>query len=56
MGSGMHFCGINVKESVNFIEVYIIIVRYLPGDSDMNQLDTIFRALGTPSEDQWPVI
>ncbi|KAI8323544.1 Pkinase-domain-containing protein, partial [Martensiomyces pterosporus] len=27
---------------------------YLPGDSDMNQLKTIFRALGTPTEDDWP--
>jgi serine/threonine protein kinase len=28
---------------------------YLPGDSDMDQLKTIFRALGTPTEDDWPV-
>lgn len=28
---------------------------YLPGDSDMDQLKTIFRALGTPSEEDWPV-
>ncbi|KAJ1982390.1 TFIIH complex serine/threonine-protein kinase subunit kin28 [Dimargaris verticillata] len=27
---------------------------YLPGDTDMEQLDTIFRALGTPTEDEWP--
>ena len=26
---------------------------FLPGDSDLNQLHTIFRALGTPSD--WPV-
>lgn len=26
---------------------------FLPGDSDLNQLSTIFRALGTPSD--WPV-
>ena len=28
---------------------------YLPGESDMDQLKTIFRALGTPTEDDWPV-
>ncbi|KAF9645608.1 Pkinase-domain-containing protein, partial [Thelephora ganbajun] len=27
---------------------------YLPGESDMDQLKTIFRALGTPTEDEWP--
>lgn len=28
---------------------------YLPGDSDVHQLNTIFRALGTPNESEWPV-
>jgi cyclin-dependent kinase 7 len=28
---------------------------YLPGDSDMDQLQTIFRALGTPTDQDWPV-
>lgn len=28
---------------------------YLPGESDMDQLKTTFRALGTPTEDEWPV-
>jgi serine/threonine protein kinase len=28
---------------------------YLPGESDMDQVKTIFRALGTPTEDDWPV-
>lgn len=27
---------------------------FLPGDSDLNQLTTIFRALGTPTD--WPVL
>ena len=30
-------------------------VPYLPGESDMDQLKTIFRALGTPTEEDWPV-
>lgn len=29
-------------------------IPYLPGESDMDQLKTIFRALGTPTEDDWP--
>lgn len=28
---------------------------YLAGESDMDQLKTIFRALGTPTEQEWPV-
>ncbi|KAJ1913668.1 TFIIH complex serine/threonine-protein kinase subunit kin28 [Mycoemilia scoparia] len=27
---------------------------YMAGNSDMNQLDTIFKALGTPTEEEWP--
>lgn len=27
---------------------------YLPGESDMDQLRTTFRALGTPTEEDWP--
>ena len=30
-------------------------VPYLAGESDMDQLKTIFRALGTPTEEDWPV-
>ncbi|KAF9338245.1 TFIIH complex serine/threonine-protein kinase subunit kin28 [Podila minutissima] len=29
---------------------------YLPGNTDMDQLETMFRALGTPSEAEWPGI
>lgn len=28
---------------------------YLPGENDIEQLNTIFRALGTPKESEWPV-
>ena len=28
---------------------------YLPGESDMDQVRTTFRALGTPTEEDWPV-
>ena len=31
-------------------------VPYLPGDSDVGQLNTIFRALGTPNEQDWPTM
>ncbi|KAI0343218.1 Pkinase-domain-containing protein [Trametopsis cervina] len=27
---------------------------YLPGESDLDQVKTTFRALGTPTEDDWP--
>ncbi|CAH1756864.1 13532_t:CDS:2 [Entrophospora sp. SA101] len=27
---------------------------YLPGDTDIGQLEIIFKALGTPSEEDWP--
>jgi len=28
---------------------------FLPGDSDLDQLNKIFQALGTPTEENWPV-
>lgn len=31
-------------------------IPYLPGESDMDQLKTTFRALGTPTEEDWPVL
>jgi len=30
-------------------------VPYLPGETDIEQLDLMFRALGTPTEEDWPV-
>lgn len=30
-------------------------VPYMAGESDFEQLNTIFRALGTPTEQDWPV-
>jgi len=30
-------------------------VPFLPGESDLDQLSRIFQALGTPSEECWPV-
>jgi cyclin-dependent kinase 7 len=29
-------------------------IPYLPGGSDIDQLKTIFRALGSPTEEEWP--
>ncbi|KAG8990501.1 TFIIH complex serine/threonine-protein kinase subunit kin28 [Tulasnella sp. JGI-2019a] len=29
-------------------------VPYMPGESDLDQLKTIFHALGTPTEEEWP--
>lgn len=30
-------------------------VPYMPGESDLSQLQSIFKALGTPTEEDWPV-
>jgi serine/threonine protein kinase len=30
-------------------------IPYLPGESDLDQLQKIFQALGTPQEGEWPV-
>lgn len=30
-------------------------VPFLPGESDLDQLTKIFQALGSPSEETWPV-
>jgi cyclin-dependent kinase 7 len=41
---------------LSVIEVLILFqLPFLPGDSDLDQLTKIFQALGTPSEETWPV-
>ena len=30
-------------------------VPFLPGESDLDQLTRIFQALGSPTEESWPV-
>jgi cyclin-dependent kinase 7 len=30
-------------------------VPFLPGESDLDQLNRIFKVLGTPTDDVWPV-
>ena len=36
---------------------YLILLQtpFFPGDSDLDQLSKIFQALGTPTEESWPV-
>lgn len=41
--------------SVYQINVLLYKVPFLAGDSDLDQLTKIFEALGTPTEDTWPV-
>lgn len=31
-------------------------VPFLPGESDLDQLTRIFQALGSPTEETWPVV
>jgi cyclin-dependent kinase 7 len=33
----------------------VLRVPFLAGDSDMDQLKKTFHALGSPTEDEWPV-
>ena len=44
-------------DCMNFLNMdfYFIQVPLLPGDNDLDQLSKIFQALGTPSEQDWPV-
>ena len=44
-----------MNSSVLNIDFYFGQVPLLPGDNDLDQLSKIFQALGTPSEQDWPV-
>jgi cyclin-dependent kinase 7 len=47
--------GVDVWAAGCIFAELLLRVPYLAGDNDMDQLNKIFSALGTPTEEEWPV-
>ena len=54
-GSRYYGSGVDIWSVGCIFAELMLRIPYLPGESDMDQLKTIFRALGTPTEEEWPV-
>ncbi|EST09267.1 Protein kinase domain protein [Kalmanozyma brasiliensis GHG001] len=54
LGSRAYSSGVDMWSVGCIFAELMLRVPYLPGESDAEQLNTIFKALGTPSEKDWP--
>lgn len=54
LGSSAYSAGVDMWSVGCIFAELMLRTPYLPGESDAEQLTTIFRALGTPSEAEWP--
>ncbi|KAJ3219308.1 TFIIH complex serine/threonine-protein kinase subunit kin28 [Dinochytrium kinnereticum] len=54
LGAQRYGYGIDIWAIGCIFAELLLRVPYLAGDSDIGQLQTIFRALGTPTEEEWP--
>jgi cyclin-dependent kinase 7 len=54
LGSRHYGPGIDIWASGCIFAELMLRTPYLPADSDASQLDMCFRALGTPTEAEWP--
>lgn len=50
-----HTCGDNPSLMLQLCVSPWLQLPFLAGDSDLDQLTKIFEALGTPTEESWPV-
>lgn len=55
-GSRYYSSAVDIWSVGTILAELMLRIPYLPGETDMDQLKTIFRALGTPTEEDWPVI
>jgi serine/threonine protein kinase len=55
-GSRYYSSAVDIWSVGTILAELMLRIPYLPGESDMDQLKTIFRALGTPTEEDWPVL
>jgi len=51
----MYGTGIDIWAVGCILAELLLRVPFLPGDSDLDQLTKIFMAMGTPTEENWPV-
>lgn len=54
-GARMYGTGIDIWACGCILAELLLRNPIFPGDSDINQLSTIFQALGTPTDQTWPV-
>lgn len=54
-GSRSYHAGVDIWAAGCIFAELMLRLPYLAGESDMDQLDKIFAALGTPTEEEWPV-
>lgn len=55
-GARQYGVGIDLWAVGCILAELLLRVPFLPGESDLDQLTRIFQVLGTPTEDDWPVI
>ncbi|XP_075582174.1 cyclin-dependent kinase 7 isoform X3 [Pelecanus crispus] len=55
-GARMYGVGVDMWAVGCILAELLLRVPFLPGDSDLDQLTRIFETLGTPTEEQWPII
>ncbi|CRK86959.1 CLUMA_CG000775, isoform A [Clunio marinus] len=53
-GARHYATGVDIWAVGCILAELLLRVPFLPGDSDLNQLDKIFGVFGTPNEDSWP--
>lgn len=56
LGSKNYSFGVDIWALGCLFAELLLRTPYLPGTDDVHQLDLIFSALGTPSEEEWPEI
>ncbi|MCO5563732.1 hypothetical protein L7F22_017379 [Adiantum nelumboides] len=54
LGSRLYSYGVDMWSVGTIFAELMLRTPYLPGETDLEQLTTIFKALGTPSEKDWP--
>jgi len=55
LGARSYSTGVDTWAAGCIFAELMLRVPFMAGESDMEQLNTIFTALGTPSEKDWPV-
>lgn len=55
LGARSYSTGVDTWAAGCIFAELMLRVPFMAGESDMEQLQTIFNALGTPTEKDWPV-
>ena len=55
MGARAYSTGVDMWATGCIFAELMLRVPFMAGENDLEQLSTIFRALGTPTEEDWPV-